>query len=47
MQINNLSGMNVFIKDNGENIYKIPIAHGEGRYYADEKHLTNWKQMAR
>ena len=32
-------GMNVFIKDNGENIYKIPIAHGEGRYYADEKTL--------
>ena len=31
--------MNVFIKDNGENIYKIPIAHGEGRYYADEKTL--------
>jgi phosphoribosylformylglycinamidine synthase I len=32
-------GKNVFIKDNGENIYKIPIAHGEGRYYADEKTL--------
>jgi phosphoribosylformylglycinamidine synthase I len=28
---------NVFIKDNDENIYKIPVAHGEGRYYADEK----------
>ena len=32
-------GKNVFIKDNGENIYKIPVAHGEGRYYADEKTL--------
>jgi len=32
-------GTNVFIKDNNENIYKIPIAHGEGRYYADEKTL--------
>jgi phosphoribosylformylglycinamidine synthase I len=30
---------NVFIKDDEENIYKIPIAHGEGRYYADEKTL--------
>src|SRR5436853_372078 len=30
---------NVFIKDNDDNIYKIPIAHGEGRYYADEKTL--------
>ena len=34
-------GKNVFIKDNGENIYKIPIAHGEGRYYADEKTLDD------
>ncbi|RYY60930.1 MAG: phosphoribosylformylglycinamidine synthase subunit PurQ [Chitinophagaceae bacterium] len=30
---------NVFIKDPSENIYKIPVAHGEGRYYADEKTL--------
>ena len=30
---------NVFIKDAGENIYKIPVAHGEGRYYADDKTL--------
>ena len=26
---------NVFIKNNKEQITKIPIAHGEGRYYAD------------
>lgn len=26
---------NVFITDAAENIYQIPIAHGEGRYYAD------------
>jgi phosphoribosylformylglycinamidine synthase len=32
-------GKNVFIKDNSDRIYKIPIAHGEGRYYADEKIL--------
>jgi phosphoribosylformylglycinamidine synthase len=31
---------NVFIKDQEENIFKIPIAHGEGRYYADEKTLN-------
>ena len=26
---------NLFIKDSDEQVYKIPIAHGEGRYYAD------------
>ncbi len=31
---------NVFIKDQAANIYKIPVAHGEGRYYADEKTLA-------
>lgn len=30
---------NVFVKDVEDVIYKIPIAHGEGRYYADEKTL--------
>lgn len=30
---------NVFVKDIENNIYKIPIAHGEGRYYADEATL--------
>ena len=30
---------NIFIGDQEDNIYKIPIAHGEGRYYADEKTL--------
>lgn len=30
---------NVFIKDNEAEVYKIPIAHGEGRYYADESTL--------
>ncbi len=30
---------NVFIKDDEEHIYKIPVAHGEGRYYADENTL--------
>ena len=27
---------NIFIKDREDHIFKIPIAHGEGRYYADE-----------
>lgn len=31
---------NLFIKDGEENVYKIPIAHGEGRYYADEQTLN-------
>ena len=30
---------NIFIKDNSDDIYKIPVAHGEGRYYADEQKL--------
>lgn len=30
---------NVYIKNPAEDIYKIPVAHGEGRYYADEKVL--------
>ncbi len=35
---------NVFVKDSEENVYKIPIAHGEGRYYADEKILDQLEQ---
>ena len=30
---------NVFITKGPEKIYKLPVAHGEGRYYADEKIL--------
>ncbi|MEJ7672265.1 MAG: phosphoribosylformylglycinamidine synthase subunit PurQ [Chitinophagaceae bacterium] len=33
---------NVFITDKNENpkqCYKIPVAHGEGRYYADENNI--------
>jgi phosphoribosylformylglycinamidine synthase len=30
---------NVFIKDAAGKVYKIPVAHGEGRYHADEKTL--------
>jgi phosphoribosylformylglycinamidine synthase len=30
---------NTFVKDASENIYKIPVAHGEGRYYADDQTL--------
>ena len=33
-------GKNVFIKNESDRVYKIPIAHGEGRYYADEKILN-------
>lgn len=35
---------NVFVKDDENNVYKIPIAHGEGRYYADEKILDGLEQ---
>ena len=30
---------NVYVKDAQDAIYKIPVAHGEGRYYTDEKTL--------
>jgi phosphoribosylformylglycinamidine synthase len=32
---------NTFIKDNAGVVYKIPIAHGEGRYYASEEVLDS------
>ena len=31
---------NVFVKDDEQQVYKIPVAHGEGRYYADENVLN-------
>jgi phosphoribosylformylglycinamidine synthase I len=30
---------NVYIKGSGDDVFKIPVAHGEGRYYADEPTL--------
>jgi phosphoribosylformylglycinamidine synthase I len=30
---------NIFITNDSEKIYKLPVAHGEGRYYAEEKIL--------
>ena len=30
---------NVFVKDREDLVYKIPVAHGEGRFYADEETL--------
>ena len=30
---------NIFLKDREDQVYKIPVAHGEGRFYADEKVL--------
>ena len=32
---------NIFIKDVADKVSKIPIAHGEGRYYADRETLKN------
>jgi phosphoribosylformylglycinamidine synthase I len=31
---------NIFITNDSEKVYKLPVAHGEGRYYADEKTLN-------
>jgi phosphoribosylformylglycinamidine synthase len=30
---------NIFIGDQEDNIFKLPVAHGEGRYYADKQTL--------
>lgn len=30
---------NIFITNTEKKVYKLPVAHGEGRYYADEKTL--------
>jgi phosphoribosylformylglycinamidine synthase subunit PurQ / glutaminase len=35
---------NLFLKDVKGTIYKIPIAHGEGRYYADEETLNRLEE---
>jgi phosphoribosylformylglycinamidine synthase subunit PurQ / glutaminase len=35
---------NIFVKDAQNKIYKLPVAHGEGRYYADEKTLDSLEQ---
>lgn len=35
---------NVFVKDAQDKVYKIPVAHGEGRYYADEATLDRLEQ---
>jgi phosphoribosylformylglycinamidine synthase len=35
---------NVYVKDQDEEIYKIPVAHGEGRYYADDATLKGLEQ---
>lgn len=32
---------NVFLTNGDDHIYKVPIAHGEGRYYADDKILDS------
>ena len=32
---------NIFITNDSEKVYKLPVAHGEGRYYADEKILND------
>ena len=35
---------NVFITNDSGRVYKIPVAHGEGRYYADEKILDELQE---
>ena len=34
---------NIFITNGTGNVYKLPVAHGEGRYYADEKTLNGFE----
>jgi phosphoribosylformylglycinamidine synthase len=35
---------NIFVKDIEDHVYKIPIAHGEGRYYADAATIDKLEQ---
>lgn len=35
---------NIYVRDKQEQVYKLPVAHGEGRYYADEKTLNDLEQ---
>lgn len=35
---------NLFIRDEKGKVFKIPVAHGEGRYYADEETLNSLEQ---
>ena len=35
---------NVFVRDEGNRIFKLPVAHGEGRYYADDATLDQLEQ---
>ncbi len=35
---------NVFITNDGGKVYKIPVAHGEGRYYAEENILDELEE---
>ena len=35
---------NVFITNDSRRVYKIPVAHGEGRYYADEQTLNDLEE---
>jgi phosphoribosylformylglycinamidine synthase len=37
-------GKNVFIKNDSDRVYKLPVAHGEGRFYADEKTLNELEE---
>lgn len=32
---------NIFITNDGDKVYKLPVAHGEGRYYTDENTLND------
>ena len=38
---------NIYITDQPGRVYKIPVAHGEGRYYADEETLNELEQNNR
>jgi phosphoribosylformylglycinamidine synthase I len=40
-------GKNVFIKNDSERFYKLPVAHGEGRFYAEEKTLNELEENDR
>lgn len=36
---------NIFVKDEDNEVLKIPVAHGEGRYYADERIVNELESL--
>jgi len=38
---------NIYVQDQQSQVYKLPVAHGEGRYYADDQTLDDLERAGR